>query len=487
MPFRHRLAARLGGAFVLLLAARALPAQTAPFTLTAAEARGDFDILRRALEEAHDGLYRFAPKPEMDRRLDAFRARITGPMERLEFIALLSEMLAAARDGHLRLEYDKATTAALAQARLFPFRVALEGPRLVIVTNETPADTAIRPGMEILGISGRPAGEVIGRTLPRLPGDGFIETGKRARLARSFGQLYWLFVAQDSAFDVEARDRSGRVIRATVTGVPERERAGTGNPVNAAVRAGLAAFEPPKENVHLAFPREDVGYLRIRGFGGEAFPQSLDSVFRVLRDRGTKALVLDLRGNGGGVDQFGAMLVAHLTDRPFRYFDRIHLTTIRPSFATWKASTFTDLEAGTVPDPAGGFLVTPKLHGGVGEQRPAAVPFTGRLVVLADGGTFSTAADVCAQLRSLGRAGFVGEETGGGYEGNTSGLNALITLPASGLGLKIPMYGYWNAVAPPPAKGRGVIPEHTVATTVADLLRRADPQLERALELAARP
>lgn len=108
--------------------------------------------------------------------------------------------------------------------------------------------------------------------------------------------------------------------------------------------------------------------LRVRAFDGDAFGVRLDSAFRALRDRGTRSLVLDLRGNGGGVDLDGAMLVSYFVDRPFRYFDYIHLRSIAPSFATWMPRTFESTRAGTVPDPAGGFRVTSGLHGGVGDS-----------------------------------------------------------------------------------------------------------------------
>jgi len=142
------------------------------------------------------------------------------------------------------------------------------------------------------------------------------------------------------------------------------------------------------------------------------------------------------------------------------------------------------LAAGVVPDPGGGFLVTTALHSGVGEQSPARAPFGGKVLVLIDGGTFSTAADVSAVLRHLKRAVFIGEETGGGYEGNTSGLNALVTLTHSKLGLKIPMYGYWNAVRAPAQRSRGTLPDRAVAVTVADVMRGVDAPMRVALELA---
>ena len=54
----------------------------------------------------------------------------------------------------------------------------------------------------------------------------------------------------------------------------------------------------------------------------------MEDTFRTLREKGTKTLIIDLRGNGGGNDMYGAMLVSYLTDKPFRYFDHINVKTI---------------------------------------------------------------------------------------------------------------------------------------------------------------
>lgn len=453
--------------------------------LSPAQAQLDFDMLRRSLEEAHGGLYRFSTKADVDRRFDAFRARLNVPLSRREFIGIISEVVADARDGHARLEYDAATSAALTTAHLLPLSVALEGTRVVVLFNDTPSDSVIRPGTELVSINGHSVSDILAAVLPKISGDGFIETGKRARLTRSFAQYYWLFVDSSSMFTITARTDSGKRVRARVSGVVTSERARNDNPVNARMRSALAHLDGPSSNVSLTFPSgPDVGRLRVRGFEGESFIADLDSAFETLRARGTKGLVLDLRGNGGGVDEYGANLVGRFVQHPFRYFDRIHLTTINPSFATWKQSTFESLRAGTVPDPAGGYLVLPVLHPGVADQQPAEHPFTGKLFVLMDGGTFSTAADVTATLHNMKRVTFVGEESGGGYEGNTSGLNALIVLPNSGLRLKIMMYEYWNAVTPL-TRGRGTLPDYAIERRVADILRNIDPPLERAVALAS--
>jgi hypothetical protein len=469
----------------LLVASRAaaLPAQDAAArTLTVDEAQRDFDTLRHALEEAHGALYRFVPKAELDRRFDAHRKRLDRPVRRNELLGVLREMLAEVGDGHASVDLDDQTAATLAAAPLIPIRTVIEGDRMIIVSNDTPNDTLLRPGMEVTSINGHTPSQILAVLLPKISRDGFIETGRRSRVGRALSNQFHLFVDQSPTYAISARDAAGRSVSVTLPGVTDAERAKNANEVNAPYRAAFARIDAPVENISLRTVGNRIAVLRVRGFGGERFPAELDSVVSAAVDAGTRAMILDLRGNGGGVDQFGALLVSKFRSSPFRYFDHIHLTTIKPSFATWKPSTFDETRDGTVPDPRGGYLVTTRLHSGVGEQQPAAKPFLGPLVVLMDGATFSTAADVTAVLRSQGRATFIGEETGGAYEGNTSGLNAQIVLPASGFKSKIQMYGYVNAVKPA-ASGRGTIPDYVVPRTTSDLLRGVDAGLAKAIEI----
>src|SRR5262245_37569545 len=215
----------------------------------------------------------------------------------------------------------------------------------------------------------------------------------------------------------------------------------------------------------------------------------MENTFKTLRDKGTKTLIIDLRGNGGGADMYGAMLVSYLTDKPFRYFDHINIKTISPTFkdqTDWRPEFETRMREGTTANPPNGYLVTAKLHPGVSEQPPSKYPFMGKVFVLIDGGTFSTAADFCAVTHHLKRATFIGEETGGGYYGNNSGAQVILTLTNSKARVRIPMYEYWNAVPGYEGKRRGTKPDHLVETKLSNLLRGVDEQLELALKLAAR-
>jgi C-terminal processing protease CtpA/Prc len=231
-----------------------------------------------------------------------------------------------------------------------------------------------------------------------------------------------------------------------------------------------------------------IAEIRMRYFVGDNYRQWVQDTFKTLREKGTKTLIIDLRGNGGGEDMYGAMLVSYLTDKPFRYFDHINVKTITPSFkehSDWRVADEGHLRDGTTPNPDGGYLVTARLHQGVAEQPPANDPFLGKVFVLIDGGTVSTASDFCAVIHHLKRATFIGEETGGGYYGNNSGMMPTLTLPNSKVGVRLPMYEYWNAVPGYDGKRRGTIPDHVVDIKTADLLRGVDEALDLALKLAA--
>ena len=456
--------------------------------LTVSAARADFDLMRKALEEAHTGLYRYSTKAEMDRAFDAQRAKLKRPIKKSEFIVIAAETLAWIHCGHTHAQIDDEMEKALAGAALFPLQVRIEGWRLMVISNDTPDDRKVRPGMEILEINGRKVKDVLRRIWPIGSADGDIETLKRIQIQRAFSSYYWVQVEQAAGFMVKARDTVGRTLTARLAGVTGADRKKGQNPVNATMQASIAKLDWARENLSLRFLKDpDVAQLRILTFAGKDYARWIEDTFKTLREKQTKTLILDLRGNGGGVDMYGAMLVSYLTDKPFRYFDHINIKTITPSFkehSDWSADFENRLREGTVPNPAGGYLVTAKLHPGVVEQPPGKHLFLGKVFVLIDGGTFSTAADFCAVTHYLKRATFIGEETGGGYYGNNSGAMIILTLPNSKFRVRLPMYEYWNAVLGYDGKRRGTRPDYLVATKTASLLNGVDEQLDFALNLA---
>src|SRR4030095_13743287 len=397
-------------AFFVLLCSYKTQAQ--PQLLPVQQIQSDYDSLRNALEEAHGGLYRYSTNDEMNSIFNRYRSQLNHPMTTLQFASVITALLPELRDGHLRLELDPVNSANLAKAKLFPLRVVTEGEKLRVLFNDTPDNHLIQPGMEINTVNGRQSVDLIKLFVSKISGDGFIETGKRKKAEGSFGILYWMFVRADSVFTITAKDIAGKTFTLTLNGIltADRGKNSAANPVNRDLKKNIEALQGAKENISVRFINKGTAALRIKSFSGGSFYNEIDSVFRLVQDQHVKSLILDLRGNGGGVDDYGAYLVAQFMEHSFRYFDHIRMTSIDPSFTKFKPEAINNFRNGTVADGTGGYLLTTELHRGVGEQVPGKTPFTGKLVVLEDGGTFSTAADVTALLRHLTNAIFIGGE-----------------------------------------------------------------------------
>ena len=68
-------------------------------------------------------------------------------------------------------------------------------------------------------------------------------------------------------------------------------------------------------------------------------------------------------------------------------------------------------------------------HPNWGMQQPSKPTFHGKVLILINGGSFSTTSEFLSHAHFHKRATFIGEESGGGYYGNTSGPSLRLTLP----------------------------------------------------------
>jgi C-terminal processing protease CtpA/Prc len=383
------------------------------------------------------------------------------------------------------------TQATIKNARRFPLRILVENKQLVVLFNDTPDNETIRPGMEITEFNGHPASEIIRRIWPTLSGDGDIETGKWRDIGERFSEYYWLFFEQADEFTVKAKDATGMPVVAELAGVTDAERRANHNPANDTIHASITKLmDWSRDDVSTRFLKDpEIAEIRIGHLTGDDFPKRVEDTFRVLREKGTKDLIIDLRGSGGGDDMNVVTLLSYLTNKPFRYIDHVDVRPATLSLGEqfgWSVEFEDRLREYVTPNPAGNYSLIAKMHPGLTEQTPGKYPFTGKLLVLTDGGTFSGSADFCAVMHHLKRATFIGEETGGGYYGNSSGKMPTNTLPHSGLQMRLPVYGYWNAVPGYDGKRRGTLPDYVVKTRITTMLRGFDEQLHLALKLADR-
>jgi C-terminal processing protease CtpA/Prc len=247
----------------------------------------------------------------------------------------------------------------------------------------------------------------------------------------------------------------------------------------------------PKQFAQLDFlDNGQIAHLTYSEFGvnveeGKAF---MKQSFEAIHAKASRALILDVRGNGGGESELGALLFSYLVGEPFKYFDDIIMTKnsgMRYSFAKYAD----DGRDYVVPPGLAELRADGKFHqiedSLLGLQQPSKPTFTGPVYILIDGGCLSTTAEFLTEVHVHHRATFIGEESAGCYYGPNS-PTVRITLPNTKLGIFIPLLAGYMSVGSNPEHdpARGIIPDFPVTRTIPDLLAGVDRDFELALKQA---
>ena len=338
--------------------------------------------------------------------------------------AVLRRMLGALRDPHTRVFAPGESTDWRVQ-HYTSVGVAVRelGGQLVVadVERDSEAEGAgLRPGDAVLALDGEPAAALVARRAEEL--GGATRPARLGAVAHLFEGAGGTQVRVTFARPGERRTREATLRREPRTRLPSFEEHGAGSGVRV-VRFNIFTAE-----VAAQFARALRGELK-----------------------GARALVIDLRDNGGGEAESMADLASTLLPAGLslgRFTDRTGAVRLEPFTRAAMLST------------AGGF------------ER-----FRRPVMVLTNARTASAAEVFAASLRETNRASVIGETTCG----CVLGIRHRHRLPDGGV-LDISEMDYHTA-AGTRLEGAGLRPDVTVAPTREDLRRRRDRALERALEI----
>jgi carboxyl-terminal processing protease len=184
--------------------------------------------------------------------------------------------------------------------------------------------------------------------------------------------------------------------------------------------------------------------------GFNVWMTAVDREFQIAIDRyrGADGIVIDLRGNPGGL----AGMIMGLSG---------HFLTERATLGVMTTKQAQELR----------FNANPRLVNGQGER---VAPYAGPVAILVDGLTGSASECFTGGMQSLGRARVFGQTSMG------RALPALFDRLPNG-DVLIHAWGDFVTGTGVRIEGRGVVPDEPVAVTRAALLEGRDPTLERAL------
>ena len=470
-----------------------------PVMLSQLEAQEDLNWLRFSLEYAHPRLYKYDDKKTVNQRFDNTYNTIDDSISGLDFLSLVSKINASVNCGHLYTIPQNELQKEVLEKKVMPFYIKLVENGFYVF-NDCSEQNTIPNGSRLISINGKSAPEIFSLILPGIATDGYIETRKRRLIERyfyssfhGFDLYYHLHVDRSSTFDIEYEEYGTKNIKRIVKeGISINERK-----KKLLERYKIdqdAWFKHTSPQFELV---EDKNYalLRIsRSFYNEEIDPNYDSLlqdaFSEIKKKNIVNLIIDLRNNEGGSEHQQMELISYLYDQPFKLYQNIYQSQIdfrplKPIITERDTSQllFNNDDEYMRKFTGNLWVNNYEYSRNLRLQPPRKNVFDGQLYVLMNGVSFSSAADLIANIKKTTDAIFIGEESGGTYEGPTGGISIVVQLPNSKIMVRISPnihIGYMYQKHP---FGRGVLPNHKIDYTIDDIITGKDLETEKALEL----
>ncbi|MEM9933290.1 MAG: S41 family peptidase [Bacteroidota bacterium] len=426
----------------------------------------DFKALYHSLKISYPSLYRYRSEEYMNHFYTQTLANLQEGNTLRDFYKIISSFISKIGDGHMKVAFPTYFfESEYENKKRFPFKVTFLKEEAFIAENYSGND--LLSHARILSIEGESIQSLTSKIAEFIPSDGYNVTGKYHKMADNFSFYYSLVSDTSDSINIDfVPEGQTNVQSASVGLIPE-----------STIRQIMVDKHLSPSETTFDYKRKgDVGVMTLSTFNyPDSFMPFVDESFKEIAEANLKKLILDLRGNGGGEESNAIHLYSYLTTGPFLYYDRYEVNappqkTIDQESTLISYETLNFFSSISAIDgenrcilsklePLGDQFLDPKqLISPKSENH-----FDGEVVVLIDGGSFSATSEVCAIMQRDKRATFIGGETGGGFDGNTSGIYDQITLPNSRLTIKVPLVKYVSAVEEADfLYGRGVIPDFSV-------------------------
>lgn len=472
----------------LYAASYAAPAR-GPNALTLQQAREDFDLAVAAVEAGLPDITWFQSAEDWEAAKRRARQVLPAVRDGDGLFRVLRPLLSRIGEGHLSLKRSAALRAADREALgLLPIDTLwTEAGAWVTAGWGEAAD--IPGGTRLLAIDGQPVDALLREAMSGLGHDGRIATGVMRDIdGAGYARVRHWMRGGAAQYRLRLQDGEGHVSERVVQGVAAAMRQAMEKPA----MSPLATLEwLDRHTALLTVPTFSNRRYREAGSDYQAL---IRTHFDALQAGGAQTLILDLRDNGGGSEGNENALFSFLVREPLRKYASVEARGATLSVRDAHGRSYTVEVYGPKEQRRQARLQGDRLsrlneppEGLMSHWAPASPVFTGRLIVLAGGNTFSGAAELSSMLHHVRRGLFIGEEVAGAHAGNTSGYPWEIELPNSHMQLHVPLLRFrfaWDGSTEIP-RGRGVPPHCAVPPDLPGTHR--DTALGVARALAALP
>ncbi|MBC7525124.1 MAG: S41 family peptidase [Flavobacterium sp.] len=483
--------------------------------------KADVDFIQTKFVEMHPDLYWYISKKDLDFKFDSIKTTLVKPISSYEFYEKITPVIVSIRQGHMTVQpqvklFTKKEGLLLAKKGVGPlsqFEFECFNDKLIVTKNKS-YNKSIVIGTEIKAINGENVTSILNRYKKLFTSDGFNTTFKTNRVGRNFGLFYtYEHGIKDSLkYDFVKNDslKSVTILRKVVdtTGKNSKKKILRLSHIEKRKKKVLAKLLEKRKNIYgynsalkiynrnLKFIDKDsaVAVIKLNGFQIGDYETFYKESFEKIKKYNTKTLVIDLRNNGGGRLSEIAELYSYLATSSFTFSGK---TIVTSKTSLFQADYFKGVSlpnklirlvgfpfyAGfiyfSIHQSADGTFYYASPDDKVQKVKPNA--FGGKIYVLINGGSFSASCILSSNLKGSSRATFVGEETGGAYNGCVAGRMPQVKLPNSkikvrvGLMKIVPYFTTKN-------EGRGIFPDKEIIPSLQDRISGNNPEMNWILQ-----
>ena len=455
----------------------------------------DYDLVVSSLKEGHPGLYWYTNFFEYEKIFKDNRAKIKDGMNSYEFYRIISQIVSADREGHSDVyrshnisEYVKN------EAKLLPIVVKPIEERLFVLND---IEGSATKGLILKKVNNVEIDTIVKKIFNHQSkwSDGYTTTGKYYNIEYfnfSLAYHYYIDNFKSDTLKIELLNpKTKELITYNVSLIKRNEilKLAKQTPYvylkNDAKLFNLE-FKPEIKTSILTF--NDFGYSRYEE-QYTTFEKVVDSLFSVINKNRTKNLIIDIRNNSGGSEGAEDYLFSHLAKKEYKKYKYVQVNAFKFSFLDGTnyngeedRKEFENMLSDEHNlDTDGRILRKPNVLPTV---KPKREIYKGNLYILISGKTFSGGSEFASIAKDQSNAIFIGQETGGGFYGQTSGSYIHQFLPITDIHIRIPLLKFVTTFTSDDIPmGRGVIPDYKIEQTFEEYNNGIDAQLEYTLNL----
>jgi hypothetical protein len=434
--------------------------------------REDYSLFRGILETTHPSIYWYTAKDSMDYYFEQGYKNLNDSMTEIQFRDQLAYVISKLDCGHTTMKGSKAFNRYVdtASSVAFPFALKFWSDTMVITANLRRNDPILQRGTIVNSINGYTARALTDTLFNYITTDGYSANGKYQSLSTgfSFANLYKNVLGLKDSFDIRYIDSLGNESQAWVkpydfkADTLDKKSLNHGPPAKGKVsdkKKEKAFFFYSSANLQLDTVMK-TGFMTVATFDrSNHLKKFFRKSFKVIHEEKINNLVIDVRSNGGGDAGLSTMLTKYIIDHKFKIADSLYTVKPPSQYKKYIEKSFLyGLLIGLVTkkesDGKYHFRYFEKHYNSPKKNNH----YNGHVFILIGGNSFSATTLFAGDLKGQKNVTLVGEETGGGYYGNTAWIIPDVTLPNTGLRFRLPRFRM--VISKDRTKdGRGIIPD----------------------------